>query len=171
MTKEQKQYIEKHTELIEHDKWEEFFRHAPGNIESILYTAGINFLPYVDYISTEAFKDMCNLENICIPHNITSIHSRAFMNCINLKNIDIPFTVKTIEFEAFRDCTSLSCCEISNGTTHIGRNAFYGCTSLETIKYKGTVEQWLGVELLDGCFHGVPTESVICRDGIAKLSH
>ncbi|MDE7292044.1 MAG: leucine-rich repeat domain-containing protein, partial [Treponemataceae bacterium] len=63
----------------------------------------------------------------------------------NNEDVTIPAEVKEIGDGAFTDHTSLKSLTIHDGVTKIGPNAFWGCF-IETVKYNGTLAQWLSME-------------------------
>ena len=49
--------------------------------------------------------------------------------------------------EAFEYCSSLTSITIPNSVTSIGYGAFYDCDSLTSVYYKGTAEEWSGINM------------------------
>ena len=109
-------------------------------------------------ISSCAFKDNSNLQEIILPQTITKIGREAFRNCDALKKvvlsenlavidmyafmesdalskIDIPNGVSTIEYSAFAYCNGLKSISIPASVTKIGDSVFLNCFALETIYY------------------------------------
>lgn len=82
MTPEQKKYIEENINLIENNKWDEFFNSPKSiGIGGVLYEAGITFLDELTYVPTRAFLNCSNLNTIIIPGSVTSIGNSAFSDC------------------------------------------------------------------------------------------
>ena len=71
----------------------------------------------------------------------------AFYNCRSLTSITIPDNVTSIGYEAFSNCSGLTSITIPDGVTSIGEWAFSGCSSLTSVYYKGTAEEWSGINM------------------------
>ena len=69
----------------------------------------------------------------------------------------IPDSVTNIGEYAFRDCKSLTSVTIGNSVTSIGESAFNGCNKLKEVNYRGTVEQWMKMEI--GSYNGYLTNA------------
>ena len=63
------------------------------------------------------FIENCELTNISIPSEITSINSYAFSNCTGLTSVTIPQSVTSIDSSAFSNCSNLKSFLISPGNT------------------------------------------------------
>lgn len=100
MTKEQKDYIEKHIDLIENGDWEIFFQNAPEGIGAALYTAGVDFMSDMKIVPQRCFAES-NINSVIIPDNVTKIEQRAFENCRKLTSVSIGNGVTKIEEYAF----------------------------------------------------------------------
>lgn len=64
---------------------------------------------------------------------LTSISSYAFNDCKQLENIFIPNSVITIGCYSFSGCSGLTNIVIPNNVMSIGQNAFYNCNNLTSI--------------------------------------
>lgn len=84
-------------------------------------------------ITSMAFYEAKNLENITIPASVLKIKEYAFEYCENIKNLIIPDSITTIEQMAFYGCHSLKDVTIPPSVTSIGYEAFANCDSLETV--------------------------------------
>ena len=108
MTEQQKRYIETNIELIEDDRWDEFFNtNRSRGIGEVLYEAGIHFLNEMTYVPNYAFYYCNNLTSISIPNSITSIGHRAFSDCTRLMDVTMTNGVISIGSYAFTYCISL----------------------------------------------------------------
>ena len=74
----------------------------------------------------------------------------AFEGCSSLTNITIPDSVTSIGMAAFDGCSSLTNITIPDSVTSIDRWAFSDCSSLTDVYYKGTEEQWQGINVRYG---------------------
>ena len=79
------------------------------------------------------------LENVTIPHSVTSIKDCAFEGCSSLTSVTIPDSVTSIGDSAFENCSSLSSITIPDSVTSIGYGAFKGCKSLTSITIPASV--------------------------------
>lgn len=139
----QKTYIEKRIELIEENRWEEFFKHNPeygSGLGNILHEAGISFLPYLNEIPKGAF-DSSKITELIIPQNITSIGEGAYANSRDLLSVVFPSTIEKIEDWAFLDCKSLKSVNIPNSVKTLGTGVFSGCSSLEVVSLSSRLEK------------------------------
>lgn len=134
-----KQYIENNIELIDANKWEEFFLHVPRELRgttgigAILYDVGIDFLLFLTKIPRGAFEHFSELKSIDIPTNIKNIGDYAFYECTGLVNVTIPNSVTSIGYCAFSACRRLTSITIPDSVTSIGAFAFHNCTGLMNI--------------------------------------
>ena len=155
MTKEQKEFIEQHIDLIEDHEWHKLFKKAekfdvPLAIGDILYMSGVNFMDELTEIPFPAFFESKILTEIIIPENINSLSDYSFQGCSKLKHIDLPETLVEIGRCAFRDCTQLSEINIPDNVTTIEHSAFYNCTSLKEIKIPDSVTK-IGTNAFQKC--------------------
>lgn len=95
----------------------------------------------VTAIGPGAFEDEDTLEKVIVPEGYTEIHSGAFKNCMGLSSITLPSTLKKIENDAFSDLMFLF-----------------------DVRYTGTSEQFLTIDIGYGNY--VLCSNVIkCSDG------
>ena len=80
-----------------------------------------------------AFSGCNMLENITLPHGITSVEDYAFHQCSALLEIEIEDGVKYIGAHAFSDCETLAEIDIPESVERIGEYAFSGCTGIRFI--------------------------------------
>ena len=64
---------------------------------------------------------------------LTSITTNAFKNCTELEEVTLPASVKEIAYGAFTGCSSLKYLFLPASVTTIGSGPFTNCTSLEKI--------------------------------------
>lgn len=138
MTEQQKKYIEANIDLIENDKWKEFFKNAPRGTGEVLYSARIDFMTWMKQVPPECFRGSA-LTSITVPNNVTSIGDDAFYYCTSLTSINIPDSVISIGDAAFYDCRSLTSIVIPDSVTSIGDCAFEFCYSLTSIEIPESV--------------------------------
>lgn len=93
------------------------------------------------------FPQKNNLTKYTIPDGVISISKVAFLACINLESITIPDSVISIGISAFNGCQSLRSATVPGSVTSIDNYAFNGCTSLTHIGYKGTKEDFTGINI------------------------
>lgn len=128
-----KQYIENNIELIDANKWNEFFQNAPARVSSALLEAEIEFLKYMSAIRTSMFQDCDKLTSFDIPNNILEINSYAFADCQNLKILHLGDNIKSIGHNAFAWCIRLKDINIPNKVEYISERAFFHCALLPEI--------------------------------------
>ena len=178
MREEQKKFIEDNIQLIEENKWFEFFsksRLKPGAdvcMGGILYEANIDWLPYMNYIPTYsfahskvvsiylpaniayidicAFEDCKNLETVHINDGVRRIEEGAFRWCSNLKSVNIPYGVRSIKKELFSHCSSLEEIDLPHSLTVIDDYAFHFCTSISHIDIPDKVKK-IKFGAFEGC--------------------
>ena len=191
MNNEQKQYIEQKIDLIENDKWKEFFEGAPKGIGSVLYESGIDWMQELQYIPEYAFYGS-NIQTIDIPDSVRSIEWKAFQGCTSLTSvtigsgisrigdaafrgctsltsINIPDSVTRIEDEAFRGCTIITNVNIPNSVQYVGRAAFLNCGYIN-ISYNGTIAEWKTLIDNNSRVFKYTTYTCNCTDGTIKKS-
>ena len=98
-------------------------------------------------IGDGAFQGCSGLTSITLPSSLTSIGERAFQGCSGLTSITIPSSLTTISQYAFYNCNGLESVSLPSSLTTISQYAFYNCNGLEELEYKGTMEQWLSINL------------------------
>lgn len=80
-----------------------------------------------------AFSGCNMLENITLPHGITSVEDYAFHKCSALLEIEIEDGVNYIGAHAFSDCETLAEIDIPESVERIGEYAFSGCTGISFV--------------------------------------
>lgn len=109
----------------------------------------------LEKISSRAFENCTNLQEVLFPKKLEEIGNRAFAGCQSLNNIQFPDTLKRIGGtdytlgapvhgtytytstvgEVFLDCISLTSITIPNQVEIIGCKSFYGCTRLNSVVF------------------------------------
>ena len=74
-----------------------------------------------------------DIENACIPDEVTSIDNSAFRDCTRLISVFLPDSITNIGSWAFNNCSSLTSITIPSGVSSIGDNTFASCSSLVSI--------------------------------------
>lgn len=95
----------------------------------------------VTRISSQAFLDCKQLEEIKLSNNLTSIMSSAFGGCSNLKSIELPDSISELDQFCFNDCTSLTNIKLPKSLSKnvSAGNIFYGCKSLESVEFQADI--------------------------------
>ena len=134
-----------------------------GEFTQLLLSCGINPLDHLNYVP-ENFLFGTTIHAFSIPSHVVNIGRNAFAFCDQLISIELPQELETIHDYAFYSCLLLPKIEVPDKVGIIGKHAFGYCnslkdltlgnnifdideqiinnTSLESIKYKGTMEQW-----------------------------
>ena len=113
--------------------------YIPTSLKTVTVTGG--------NILYGAFYNCSGLTNITISDSVTSIGGAAFNNCSGLTSVTIGDSVTSIGGSAFFGCSSLTSVTIGDSVTSIGEWAFSGCSSLTSVYYKGTAEEWSGINM------------------------
>lgn len=126
----------------------------------------------ISSLEDKTFYGCTSLEYITVPGNITKIGDDVFLNCSSLTGIVLPDTITSIGCCAFKQCEKLDSIVIPDGVTELGYHFFNGCTSLKSIVipksvktigtsafgecealtdiyYRGTMEEWKNLEIVD----------------------
>ena len=162
------QYIKDNIDLIDLNKWQEFFENAPHGIGEILLNAGIDFLSEVSNINTRmftgsdikifeipsniviigdfAFEDCSQLEEIHIPDNVHTLGTGAFSYCGNLVTVIVGKGIRKISQGTFRQCRYLYDITLPNTITQIEEDAFSNCYNLHEIIFQGTKKEWEAIQ-------------------------
>ena len=104
----------------------------------------------VSSIGQYQFYGFSGLSKIDLPSTIVTIEVSAFEECSSLKSITIPDATTSIESSAFKNCVNLARIQFENGLEYIGDRAFYNCTSLESIYFPASLTK-VGTEILKNC--------------------
>ena len=164
-----KALIEKYIEYIETEDYADLYDlinkddlcinlGVTGEITSILESAGLNPLAYLDYIPLGYYCDSLKTQ-FTIPRNIKEINAFGF-HYSGLKQVEIPFNVTKIGEAAFSYCEDLKLVIIDNPDIQIEYDAFDYC-DIDKIIYAGSRSDWEGFEFsYRATFHVVE-----CIDG------
>ena len=159
-----------------------------GEFTQLLFSCGINPLNHLNYVP-ENFLFDATVHDLSIPSHIIKINKDAFAFCDQLISIELPQKLEIINDYVFYGCISLPKIEVPDNVRIIGKYAFNYCkslknltlgdnlfsideqvinnTSLESIKYKGTMEQWNKIYISD--FNSRLNKILIhCIDGDLK---
>lgn len=88
-----------------------------------------------------SFFGCTNLVSIVISDTVEAIGDRTFLKCTKMKEITLPKKLKKL----YGDCFGLS---ISNSSDKLT----YNCNSLTTVRYNGTLEDWLNISFSGGLY-------------------
>lgn len=113
-----------------------FIKYAAGKTEE-----SFRVPDSVKYIERDAFR-RCNLINLELPNNVSSIGEDAFWECKNLLSLTLPNSLTVIEKEVFYNCSNLKSVSFSNRITEIKSYAFYGCSNLRDVYFGGKFDKW-----------------------------
>ncbi len=83
-------------------------------------------------ISSEAFKDCINLNEVSLPVGLLDICDSAFENDINLYSIGLPESLESIGDNCFLGCSKITSVMIPKNLKKIGESAFANCLSLSS---------------------------------------
>lgn len=89
----------------------------------------------IKYISSYAFRDCVDLEEIYIPDSVVSIESSTFYGCEKLKKVRLSNSLSVLSQNIFERCTRLEEIEIPSSVKTINNLAFFKCKSLKNIKF------------------------------------
>lgn len=122
-------FTETYIDLIDANKWEEFYDAAAksslfnniGKITDVLMASGIDPLATSDRIFDNMFV-RSEVRKMRIPPHIKSIGVSAFYDSA-LVEVEIPEGVSDIPMECFEECLSLQTISIPESVTHIAWSA------------------------------------------------
>ena len=120
----------------------------------------------VPYIGGHAFAVCESLTDVKFDDSVKSIGSYGFSFCTSLKTFEFPVNVEKISDSVLRNCTSLKRVIIYPSVKQIEELAFIGCSSLVEIDFRGTMEQWLAIDIDDRFDVETGKYIVRCTDGI-----
>ncbi len=87
------------------------------------------------------------LTEVKFPDDVKEIRNNVFYNCTTLKTVILPEKIAKIGDNAFQNCTALTEVAIQNIRPTICDNAFSGCKSLQSVRYRGTEDDRMKMEI------------------------
>ena len=85
------------------------------------------------------------LKKVIFHDNITEIGDRAFIRCSGLSELILPKSLTTIKDHAFKECINVKSIELFKDVASIGDDAFNSIFGIETVKYYGTLDNWMAI--------------------------
>ena len=170
MTKQTRDFIREHVNLIDSNSWNEFYDLMVknqnfqlliqiGEVTKFVMDCGCNPLAYLNRIPTGFLAGCNDIDTIVIPEGIKGIDLGAFRGCQNLKRVTLPKSCNEIGTNAFFYCSSLEEVYINSTNQYFGDNVFDACPKLQYIHYSGTIDEYLENPCHDS------TIVVLCKDG------
>lgn len=164
-----KNFINKHSALIEDNAWDEIYKLAAKELDSLtglltdaLLEVGINPLEYLNYIP-EAFHFGGKATKIDIPEGITKIDLDAFGDS-HITEINLPTSLRDIAQEAF-SCSNFAEIDLRQPIKQIGTGAFDTCKHLVAVYLPATI-----VSIPQACFNNcINLSSVEIPEGIERI--
>jgi hypothetical protein len=101
-------------------------------------------------ISSYAFKDCINLQEVTMSDQLKAILEGAFVGCYSLKRITLPATLEVLESTIFSGCSSLSDVIIPEQITLLFNHTFRDCSSLRTLTLPKGIQR-IEPDALAGC--------------------
>lgn len=143
MNTEIKEFIEKHIDLIEDERFEELYKlqskwhtvelaRLVGIFTETLLSAGIDPAKYMKEIPP-FYLTGTKIASYTIPQTVTSIDWSAFIDCNEFTNVTIPDSVTSIGDYAFAYCEGLTSVTIGNSVKSISNYAFHYCSKLTNV--------------------------------------
>lgn len=102
----------------------------------------------VDSIGMFAFSGCAGLQTVKFPANLKKISISAFEDCSLLSSIELPDGLEYIGENAFADCAAMTSATLGGKLKSIGDGAFYECKKLDDVYFKGSLSEWLGIDIL-----------------------
>ena len=125
-------------------------RHAGKVVVPATTTLGAEVYT-VTAIAARGFMGMTSLRSITLPHTLKVIGPRAFYGDTALQTVTIPQSNAAIGSEAFYACLSLERLFLGGTALHtVGAGAFSSCNALKTVRYAGTAEEYLAIQMVEG---------------------
>ena len=102
-------------------------------------------------IDRQAFDRCSSIKSLILPDSLESIGINAFAECGELEEIVLSQNskLKEIHAEAFVFCKKLKNLTLPTSITSISKRAFFGCSKLKNIFYRGTIEQFKNINIVD----------------------
>ena len=117
---------------------------TPSAVKRVVIESGITS------ISSYAFENHMNLEEVTVPSSVTNIGYYAFKKCRGLKRIILSEGLESIGFNAFENCTNLRSITLPQSLLNIGESAFYGCSLITSLRIPKNVSS-IGSKIVSNC--------------------
>ena len=78
---------------------------------------------------------------------LKEVNDEAFRNCTNLTSITLPDDLDYIGASAFSGCSELTSISLPSSIRLINVRAFDGCNNIEVLEYRGTIEDYLAIDI------------------------
>lgn len=114
-------------------------------------------------ISTWAFAENEDLEEVVVPDTLKEVGECAFYNCAKLKTFAFPDDLEIIGDCAFSGCESLADAAFPDAVKYIGRGAFYNCRNIRQITIPTSVSL-----LPDAAFSGTGITEITIPGNVKK---
>ena len=108
-----------------------------GCAEYVLRCTSVIIPNTVEYIGSEAFRNMSFLQNVDFGERVKFVGDDVCILCHTLKSVKISGSIEKIS--GFAYCYSLTSLEICNGVRSI--DDFQGCGSLKTVRFPDSMEE------------------------------
>ena len=89
-------------------------------------------------------------KNVVLRESVKYICDKAFFRCTNMETLYLPDGMLQINREAFYDCISLREVSLPASLLLIGRDIFHGCDKMETVRFRGSKEQFEKIRKAQG---------------------
>ncbi len=122
----------------------------------------------VTYLGERAFAGCVNLRTAKLPDSMTEIKPYSFAKCGAMYFVDFGDELKIIGDNAFENCRSLISIDMPK-VESIGANAFANCKNLLEIRFNGTTEEYLAVNVASEAYSSTKLSSITCTDGKAAI--
>ena len=135
LTNNLKKFIESNIELIEANRFDEFYKKAEhdlyfsqeiGTLTRALRTAGVDPVPHITEIPYCFLYGDYELTQFDIPNKIEFINMEAFANCTALEKVTFGTNVSVVYYGAFEGCLNLKEVHMNDGLLELGQYAFRG---------------------------------------------
>ena len=116
--------------------------------DKIVFGCKNTIIPTSTLIIGDNAFECCELDELEIPYNITTIETGAFSYCENLEKISFPSSLTEIGVRAFLGCKKLTTIIFHNSIEKIGFGAFQKCDAIEQVIIpKGTIKNFEALQL------------------------
>ena len=119
-----------------------------GSDEELVIPDTLGGYPVVA-IGERAFRNNSSIKKIRFADSIETIGNLAFYQCKTLEEVNLGNGVKTLVGSSFSNCGTIGTLIIGKSLAVVGTNTFNG-TTIDTIKYKGTSEEWSAITVETG---------------------